>query len=156
MLGFLLFLHCPVQFFLQFGVFFLQGFEFLVQGIAGLCLFPAQALLLFPAQGFRLCLGLGCLLRLDRFWCARSFLCGQAVARLVVGCKGGVVVYALPIQSPDFAIGLAKQPAVVGHHDQRAFESFERIGQCLAAFQIQVVGRLVQQEHIAAFQKERG
>ncbi len=43
---------------------------------------------------------------------------------------------------------LAQQHAVVGHHRQRALKAEEKIFQPGDGFQIEVVGRLVQQEHV--------
>lgn len=63
---------------------------------------------------------------------------------------------ALLVQSPDFASRLGEQPAVMGDHEQCSLEVLQGLAQGFAAFEIQVVRGFVQEQHVAAFQEERG
>ena len=46
--------------------------------------------------------------------------------------------------------------AIVRDHDDRAGEDAQRLGQCLAHFQIEMVGRFIKQQHVGFAPGDQG
>ena len=60
------------------------------------------------------------------------------------------------LECEDVCGNAIQKPAVVGDDEHRAGELEQRFFECTQGFDVKVVGRLIQQQHIAAFEQRLG
>ncbi len=91
-----------------------------------------------------------------------GFVFGQSagaalLAQLGVGSVvAGIVLQRAEIQLPDPVGDGIQESAVVGHHDDRAVPRLQLFFQPLDALDVEVIGRLVEQQQVGPFQQKPG